>query len=117
MTTFADDGDVLEGDSAEPSFRAESRIGFGMAGAADMMGACNDGLAKIACGGVPRASIAVAGLGSGAIAAADPCTSVAHTGGVGSTAGGGLCNGSKHTLAGVPLAALPDGSSAGAEGS
>ncbi len=117
MATFADDGDVLGGDSAEPSFRAESRIGREIAGAADMMGACNGGFAKIACGGVPRAGIAAAGFGSGANVVAVPCASVAHTGGVGSTAGGGLCNGGKHTLAAVPLAAILDGSSAGAKGS
>ena len=111
MTTFADDGDVLGGDSPE------SRIRFGTAGAADMMGVCNDGFAKIACGGVPRAGIAIAGLGSGTTAAAVPCTSVANTGGVGSTAEGGHCNGGKHTLAAVPLVAILDGSSAGAKGS
>ncbi len=119
MATFADDGDIPGGDSAEPSFRAESRIGVGMAGAADVMGVCSDGFAKIACGGVPRAGIAVASLGSGTNAAAVPCASVAHTGGVGSTAGsgGGLCSGGKHTPAAVPLVAILDGSSAGAEGS
>lgn len=90
-----------------------------MAGAAEMMGACNDGFPEIVCGGVPRAGIAVAGLGSGTNAAAVPYASVAHRGGVGSTAGcgGELCNGGKHTLAAVSLFALLDGSSAGTEGS
>ena len=117
MATSADDGDTLAGNSEEPSFRAESRTAFGMAGAADMMWACNDGFAKIACGGVSRVGIAAAGLGSGTDAAAVPCASVAHMGGFGSTAGGGPCNGGKHTLADVPLAVSLDGSSAGAGGS